>query len=164
MLSSFYFGYIVMHIPGGYLARKFGGATVIGLSVGGTGALTLFTPLAARIHVGLLIALRVAVGLAEVKREFFVFVIFNYNMIGLIGQFPINYFDHGWKVTIASPRSKLYASLSKRLYSFLTSRFAEIFVLILRESLQTPLTKALTSSPRATLTLLSCLATFPVQL
>ena len=44
-----------------------------------------------------LIALRVAVGLAEVKREFFVFVIFNYNMIGLIGQFPINYFDHGWK-------------------------------------------------------------------
>ena len=77
------------------MARKFGGATVIGLPVGGTGALTLFTPLAARIHVGLLIALRVAVGLAEVKREFFVFVIFNYNMIGLIGQFPINYFDHG---------------------------------------------------------------------
>ena len=40
---------------------------MIGLSVGGTGAFTLFTPLAARIHVGLLIALRVAVGLAEVR-------------------------------------------------------------------------------------------------
>ena len=40
---------------------------MIGLSVGGTGAFTLFTPLAARIHVGLLIALRVAVGLAEVN-------------------------------------------------------------------------------------------------
>ena len=40
---------------------------MIGLSVGGTGALTLFTPVAARIHVGLLIALRVAVGLAEVR-------------------------------------------------------------------------------------------------
>ena len=77
------------------MARKFGGATVIGLFVGGTGALTLFTPLAARLHVGLLIALRVAVGLAEVKREFFVFVIFNYNVIGLIGQFPINCFVYG---------------------------------------------------------------------
>ena len=53
---------------------------MIGLSVGGTGALTLFTPLAARIHVGVLIALRVALGLAEVKREFFVFVIFNHNI------------------------------------------------------------------------------------
>ena len=67
VLSSFYFGYMLMNIPGGYLARKCGGATMIGLSVGGTGAFTLFTPLAARIHVGLLIALRVAVGLAEVK-------------------------------------------------------------------------------------------------
>ena len=73
------------------MARKFGGTTVIGFSVGSTGALTLFTPLAARIHVGLLIALRVAVGLAEVKREFFVFVIFNYKVIGLIGQFLIYY-------------------------------------------------------------------------
>lgn len=65
VLSSFYVGYMLMNIPGGYLARKCGGATMIGLSVGGTGAFTLFTPLAARIHVGLLIALRVAVGLAE---------------------------------------------------------------------------------------------------
>lgn len=73
------------------MARKFGGATVIGLSVGSTGTLTLFTPLTGRLHVGLLIALRVAVGLAEVKREFFVFVIFNYNMVGLIGQFLIYY-------------------------------------------------------------------------
>ena len=84
-----------MHIPGGYSARKFGGATVIVLSVGGTGALTLFTALAARIHVGLLIALRIVVGLAEVKREFFLFVIFNYNMIGLIGQMTHLPFAHG---------------------------------------------------------------------
>lgn len=56
-----------MHLPGGYLARKLGGATVIGVAVGATGALTLFTPLAARTHVGMFIALRVAVGLAEVR-------------------------------------------------------------------------------------------------
>ena len=72
VLSSFYVGYMLMNIPGGYLARKCGGATMIGLSVGGTGAFTLFTPLAARIHVGLLIALRVAVGLAEVKTYYLV--------------------------------------------------------------------------------------------
>lgn len=72
VLSSFYVGYMLMNIPGGYLARKCGGATMIGLSVGGTGAITLFTPLAARIHVGLLIALRVAVGLAEVKTYYLV--------------------------------------------------------------------------------------------
>ena len=43
--------------------------TVIGVSVGATGALTLFTPLAARMHVATLIALRVAMGLAEVRKQ-----------------------------------------------------------------------------------------------
>jgi len=65
ILSAFYYGYLLTHLPGGYLARKLGGATVIGVAVGATGALTLFTPLAARMHVGTLIALRVAMGLAE---------------------------------------------------------------------------------------------------
>lgn len=55
-----------MHLPGGYLARKHGGATLLGLSVGATGILTLFTPLAAKTHVGVFIALRIAVGFAEV--------------------------------------------------------------------------------------------------
>lgn len=55
-----------MHLPGGYLARKHGGATLLGLSVGATGFLTLFTPLAAKTHVGVFIALRIAVGFAEV--------------------------------------------------------------------------------------------------
>ncbi|XP_027054875.1 sialin-like isoform X1 [Pocillopora damicornis] len=65
ILSAFYFGYIVVHLPGGYLARKHGGATLLGLSVGATGILTLFTPLAAKTHVGVFIALRIAVGFAE---------------------------------------------------------------------------------------------------
>ncbi|KAL9972228.1 hypothetical protein ACROYT_G018496 [Oculina patagonica] len=65
ILSAFYYGYIVMQIPGGYLARKLGGATMIGVAVGSSGALTLLTPLAARTHVGMLIALRVTMGLTE---------------------------------------------------------------------------------------------------
>ena len=54
-------------LPGGILARKFGGATLLGLSVGTSGALTLLTPLAARAHVAVLIALRIAIGMAEVS-------------------------------------------------------------------------------------------------
>lgn len=64
-LSAFYYGYMVTQLPGGVLARKFGGATMLGLSVGTSGALTLLTPLAARAHVGVLIALRIAIGMAE---------------------------------------------------------------------------------------------------
>ena len=49
------------------MARKLGGATVIGVAVGANGALTLFTPLAARMHVGMFITLRVAIGLTQVR-------------------------------------------------------------------------------------------------
>ena len=55
------------NLPGGVLARKFGGATLLGICVGTSGVLTLFTPFAARAHVGALIALRVAIGMTEVK-------------------------------------------------------------------------------------------------
>ena len=44
---------------------------MLGLSVGTSGALTLLTPLAARAHVGVLIALRIAIGMAEVKNTNF---------------------------------------------------------------------------------------------
>ena len=54
-------------LPGGILARKFGGATLLGISVGTSGALTLLTPFAARAHVGVLIALRIVIGMAEVR-------------------------------------------------------------------------------------------------
>ncbi|KAL9965852.1 hypothetical protein ACROYT_G029706 [Oculina patagonica] len=65
ILSAFYYGYIVTPLPGGHLARKLGGATVIGVAVCANGVLTLFTPLAARMHVGMFITLRIAIGLAQ---------------------------------------------------------------------------------------------------
>ena len=64
---------MVTQLPGGVLARKFGGATMLGLSVGTCGALNLLTPLAARAHIGVLIALRIAIGMAEVKNTNFSF-------------------------------------------------------------------------------------------
>ena len=49
------------------MARKFGGATILGVAVGCSALLTVFTPMAARAHVGVLIALRIVIGLAEVR-------------------------------------------------------------------------------------------------
>ena len=49
------------------MARKLGGATVIGIAVGLNGALTLFTPLAARMHVAMFMALRIAIGATQVR-------------------------------------------------------------------------------------------------
>nr|KAF6342053.1 solute carrier family 17 member 5 [Myotis myotis] len=58
----------VMHnhtIPGGYVASKVGGKLLLGFGILGTAVFTLFTPIAADIGVGALIALRALEGLGE---------------------------------------------------------------------------------------------------
>lgn len=66
MLSSFFYGYIVTQLPGGFLALKFGGKNLFGLGILSTAVLTLLTPLAARENVAVLVSLRVLIGLCEV--------------------------------------------------------------------------------------------------
>ncbi|XP_053384723.1 uncharacterized transporter slc-17.2-like [Mercenaria mercenaria] len=63
ILASFYYGYIITQIPGGWLAHRFGGKKVLFTSIFGSSLLTLFLPLCARTHVYLLFALRVGIGL-----------------------------------------------------------------------------------------------------
>ncbi|XP_016964204.1 putative inorganic phosphate cotransporter [Drosophila biarmipes] len=66
ILSSFYIGYIVTHIPGGLLAEKFGGKWTLGLGILSTAVFTMLTPLA--IEKGdsdWLIVTRVLMGLGE---------------------------------------------------------------------------------------------------
>ncbi|KAL5279702.1 hypothetical protein ACFFRR_003980 [Megaselia abdita] len=66
ILSSFYIGYLITHIPGGILAEKFGGKWVLSLGILSTAFFTLITPLA--IHTGGaggLIAVRILMGLGE---------------------------------------------------------------------------------------------------
>uniref|UniRef100_A0A8C3CYY6 Sialin n=1 Tax=Cairina moschata TaxID=8855 RepID=A0A8C3CYY6_CAIMO len=65
ILGSFFYGYIVTQIPGGYLASKIGGKLLLGFGVFGTSAFTLLTPLAADLGVGYLIAVRALEGLGE---------------------------------------------------------------------------------------------------
>lgn len=66
VLGSFFYGYIITQIPGGYLAEKFGAKYLFGFGVLCTAILTLITPVVARLSVGLLIAVRVMEGLGEV--------------------------------------------------------------------------------------------------
>ncbi|KAL4217610.1 hypothetical protein ACF0H5_022352 [Mactra antiquata] len=65
ILGSFFYGYIVTQIPGGWMAEKFGGKWMFGGGVLCTAILTLATPLAARYSVGVFIAVRVLEGLGE---------------------------------------------------------------------------------------------------
>lgn len=45
ILSSFFWGYVITHIPGGMLAEKFGGKWALSLGILSTAIFTLLTPL-----------------------------------------------------------------------------------------------------------------------
>lgn len=66
ILSSFYWGYVITHLPGGMLAEKFGGKYSLGLGILSTAVLTLLTPVAVEYgEATALIILRVLMGLGE---------------------------------------------------------------------------------------------------
>ncbi|KAM8716638.1 hypothetical protein ACLKA7_003506 [Drosophila subpalustris] len=66
ILSSFYIGYIVTHVPGGLLAEKFGGKWTLGLGILSTAVFTMLTPLAITLGGSdWLIVTRVLMGLGE---------------------------------------------------------------------------------------------------
>ena len=67
ILASFFFGYVITQLPGGWLGTRFGGKYLLGLGVLCTSVLTIFTPLAARHSVGMLILVRILEGLGEVN-------------------------------------------------------------------------------------------------
>ncbi|XP_067947501.1 uncharacterized protein [Watersipora subatra] len=71
VLSSFFYGYLITQIPGGYLAGRFGGKRVMLVGMSCYGLVTMLTPLAARYNgsdyttsAGLVIVLRVLAGLS----------------------------------------------------------------------------------------------------
>ena len=67
VLGSFYYGYVALQIPGGWLALKVGGTRLFGLAVLIASILTLLTPVASRTSVVLLIIVRVGEGLVLVS-------------------------------------------------------------------------------------------------
>ncbi|KAG7210886.1 hypothetical protein KM043_012367 [Ampulex compressa] len=66
ILSSFYWGYIVTHLPGGMMAERFGGKYSLGLGILSTAIFTLLTPVAVKKGgATALIVLRILMGLGE---------------------------------------------------------------------------------------------------
>ncbi|KAF6211448.1 hypothetical protein GE061_011960 [Apolygus lucorum] len=65
ILSSFFCGYILTQILGGYLSCKYGGKTLFGIGVGVTAFVTVLTPFLARASIYLLVFGRVVEGLFE---------------------------------------------------------------------------------------------------
>ncbi|XP_055294957.1 sialin-like [Sitodiplosis mosellana] len=66
ILSSFYIGYVLTHVPGGVIAEKYGGKWTLSLGILSTAIFTLLTPFAVQHggHIALII-LRILMGLGE---------------------------------------------------------------------------------------------------
>nr|CAD7404406.1 unnamed protein product [Timema cristinae] len=62
ILASYYYGYIMTQILGGYLAGRFGGKHVLGGGIFAAGIVTLLFPILSRLHVYALIAARIMQG------------------------------------------------------------------------------------------------------
>jgi len=65
VLSSFFAGYLVTQVLGGWLAQKLGGKAVLGFGVLWWSVFTIITPLSAFTSFPVLIAARIAMGLGE---------------------------------------------------------------------------------------------------
>lgn len=63
--SSFFWGYVLTQIPGGYLADLYGGKHVLAAGVITWSAMTLLTPAAASSSIGLLLLTRALLGVGE---------------------------------------------------------------------------------------------------
>lgn len=66
-MGSYYYGYILTQVPGGWLAEKWGGKGLCGYSMLGISILNLLTPVMVRCSVGLMIASQVLQGILEVS-------------------------------------------------------------------------------------------------
>ncbi|KAM5172601.1 vesicular glutamate transporter 3 [Mantella aurantiaca] len=63
--GSFFWGYIVTQIPGGFIANKLAANRVFGAAIFLTSCLNMLIPSAARVHFGCVISVRVLQGLVE---------------------------------------------------------------------------------------------------
>lgn len=71
ILGAFFYGYLISQIPGGILAEKFGGKRVFGVFTAISTVATLLTPSGAKLGLGILLFLRVLVGLGSVSLFFY---------------------------------------------------------------------------------------------
>ncbi|XP_077994605.1 vesicular glutamate transporter 2-like [Glandiceps talaboti] len=65
MHGSFFWGYIITQIPGGYLASRFPANRLFGVAICITSFLNLLIPTSCKVHWGMVIAVRIVQGLVE---------------------------------------------------------------------------------------------------
>ena len=65
VLTSFFIGYLLAMLPGGWLISRYGGRVVLGVALAGWSLATLLTPSAAFLGLPFLVAVRIAMGVAE---------------------------------------------------------------------------------------------------
>ncbi|XP_059087050.1 sialin-like [Tigriopus californicus] len=65
LLAAFYWGYVLLQIPGGRISEKFGGKWVFSIGILGTSLLTILTPFAAKFDYSLFMFVRILEGLFE---------------------------------------------------------------------------------------------------
>ncbi|KAF3700340.1 Vesicular glutamate transporter 1 [Channa argus] len=65
--GSFFWGYIVTQIPGGFICQKFAANRVFGFAIVATSTLNMLIPSAARCHYSCVILVRICQGLVEVQ-------------------------------------------------------------------------------------------------
>jgi ACS family sodium-dependent inorganic phosphate cotransporter len=65
VMSSFFWGYLAMQVPAGWLANRIGGKRVLTFAVAWWSIFTILTPAAALISLPVLLATRVSLGLGE---------------------------------------------------------------------------------------------------
>ena len=65
VLSAFFVGYLLFMFASGWLANRFGGKRVLGISVLAWSLFTLATPLAAGLSFGALLVARIGMGIGE---------------------------------------------------------------------------------------------------
>lgn len=72
ILSGFYYGYAITHVPGGYLAERYGGKWTLGIGLLSTAIFTLLTPIVVKAGGATwLFILRVLQGMGEVSFCYF---------------------------------------------------------------------------------------------
>ena len=65
VLSAFFIGYMLLMAPSGWFANRIGGKFVLGAAVLWWSIFTILTPAAAYVSLGILIAVRIAMGMGE---------------------------------------------------------------------------------------------------
>lgn len=65
ILGSFFWGYLITQVPGGWLSARYGGKRVFGYAVVVGSLLTLIMPVAARTHWAFLLVLRILTGICQ---------------------------------------------------------------------------------------------------